>query len=62
MDKFIFKLHKSGILHVLGSGKFVYYDYEKIAAMKTVIDKYLKETPRPGYIRPDKKPLGAVEK
>ena len=61
MDKFIFKPHKGGILHVLGSGRCVYYDYDKIAAMKTVIDQYLMETPLPPHLS-DYKPLKAVNR
>lgn len=63
MDKFIFKHYKGGILHVLGNGKFVYYDYDKIAAMKPVIDQYLKETPVPDHHSFSRyKPLVAVSK
>ena len=49
MDRFIFKEHKDGILHVLGNGKTVFYDYDKIAAMKPGIDRYLAETPVPTH-------------
>ncbi len=63
MQKFIFKRHKGGILHVLGNGRTVFYDYEKITAMKPVIDKYLEETEFPAYLRrSDYNPLKAVDR
>ena len=61
MDKFIFKRYRGGILHVLGSGRYVYYDYDKITAMKPVIDRYLTETEvPPHHLFPGFKPLKAV--
>ena len=51
MDHFIFKPWKEGLLHILGNGKHVYYDYSQIVKMKNIIDKYLNETPRPEWYK-----------
>ena len=49
MEKFIFKKHKDGLIHILGNGRYVFYDYDKVEAMKPVIDKFLTETPEPKH-------------